>query len=98
MFLRSSAAPHHSTPLTAPSFDVRGEICPSMSGGLLFDVVSRGLTEQDDEGKKRLVAETVVLLRPLLQMAEVSLDGRRVRIADLIEQGKIRWLPLVSAA
>lgn len=86
-------------PSTAPSFEVRGEISPAMSGGpvfnsdLLYGVVSRGLTEQDEQGVKRDVAGIVVLLRPLLQMPEMSFDGRHVRIADLIDRGKIRWLP-----
>jgi hypothetical protein len=59
-------------PATAPSFEVRGEISPSMSGGpvfnsdLLYGVVSRGLTERDEHGVDRDVAGIVVLIRPLL--------------------------------
>lgn len=88
-------------PATAPSFEVRGEISPSMSGGpvfnsdLLYGVVSRGLTERDEHGVDHDVAGTVVLLRPLLEMGEVSLGDScaRVRIADLIERGKIGSMP-----
>lgn len=86
-------------PATAPSFEVRGEISPSMSGGpvfnsdLLYGVVSRGLTERDEDGVDRDVAGIAVMLRPLLEMAEVTNELRRVHIANLIHQGKIGSMP-----
>lgn len=88
-------------PSTAPSFEVEGEIAPSMSGSaafnsdLLYGVVSRGLTERGEDGVTRDVAGIVMLLKPLLQMGEVSLgEGYpRIRIADLIDQGKINLMP-----
>lgn len=86
---------------TAPSFEVRGEISASMSGGpvfisdLLYGVVSLGLTERDESDVDHDVAGVAMLLRPLVAMGKISLgEGRRtVRIGDLIEQGKIGWLP-----
>lgn len=88
-------------PATEPSFEVRGEISPSMSGGpvfnddLLYGIVSRGLTERGDDGVDRDVAGIVVLLKPLLEMGEVSLgEGYpRIRIANLVNEGKIKWMP-----
>lgn len=86
---------------TAPSFEVRGEFSPSMSGGpvfnsdLLYGVVSSGVAERDEDGVDRDVAGIAMLLRPLLAMGQISLgEGlRTLRIADLTEQGKIRWIP-----
>lgn len=62
---------------------------------LLYGVVSSGLTQRDEGGVDRDVAGIAMLLRPLVAMGKISLGERRrtLRIADLTEQGKIRWIP-----
>lgn len=82
-----------------PSFEVRGELTGSMSGGpvfnddVLYGVVSTGWPSSADEMGGLLGAGgTVALLRPLLEMGEVRLDENdpSTRIASLIESGRIR--------
>jgi hypothetical protein len=85
---------------THPCFEVEGEITPSMSGGpvfngdLLYGVVSTGTRVRDEQGVERDISAIAVLMRPLLEMGEVSLgEGHpRLRIADLISTGRIGWL------
>jgi hypothetical protein len=80
-----------------PSFEVRGELTASMSGGPVFDddalygVISTGWRSNPEAiGGPLEAAGTVALLRPLLEMPEVSLDKTDppTRIANLIESAR----------
>jgi hypothetical protein len=50
------------------------------NGDLRYGVISRGLIERGGDGVDRDVAGVVVMLRPLLEMGEVSLGEGHPRI------------------